>query len=77
MIYIIPPPLEVCNLSGNNRAGYTGHACAFQKWGVRIEGNERKKPGLMPQHLTSVRAAQLISGAEVIGAEIGSSELIF
>lgn len=37
----------------------------------------RKKPGLMPQHLTSVRAAQLISGAEVIGAEIGSSELIF
>lgn len=37
----------------------------------------RKKPGLMPQHLTSVRAAQLISGAEVKGGEIGSSELIF
>ncbi len=34
----------------------------------------RKKPGLMPQHLTAVRAAQLISGAEVIGDRMGSTE---
>ncbi|MBM4140510.1 MAG: RNA 3'-phosphate cyclase, partial [Nitrospira sp.] len=27
----------------------------------------RKRPGLMPQHLTSVRAAQLLSSAEVVG----------
>ncbi|KAF0216111.1 MAG: RNA 3'-terminal phosphate, partial [Geobacteraceae bacterium] len=27
----------------------------------------RKKPGLMPQHLFSVRAAQLVSAAEVTG----------
>ncbi len=37
----------------------------------------RKKPGLMPQHLTCVKAAQLISGAEVKGDFIGSTELIF
>ncbi len=37
----------------------------------------RKKPGLMPQHLTSVRAAQLLSGAEVIGDQTGSTELLF
>ena len=37
----------------------------------------RKKPGLMPQHLTAVRAAQLISGAEVIGNGTGSTELSF
>ena len=37
----------------------------------------RKKPGLMPQHLTCVRAAQLLSGAEVKGVERGSTELVF
>ena len=37
----------------------------------------RKKPGLMPQHLTCVRAAQLISGAEVKGDQTGSIELLF
>ena len=37
----------------------------------------RKKPGLMPQHLTCVRAAQLISGAEVKGDHAGSTELLF
>lgn len=37
----------------------------------------RKKPGLMPQHLTCVRAMQLISGAEVAGDKIGSSVLVF
>lgn len=37
----------------------------------------RERPGLMRQHLTAVRAAQAISGAEVTGAEIGSMELTF
>jgi len=37
----------------------------------------RKKPGLMRQHLTAVKAARKISGAKVDGAEIGSSRLVF
>ncbi len=37
----------------------------------------RKKPGLMPQHLTSVRAAQLLSRAGVKGDSAGSTELSF
>lgn len=37
----------------------------------------RKKPGLMPQHLTCVRAAQLLSDAEIIGDHTGSTELLF
>jgi RNA 3'-terminal phosphate cyclase (ATP) len=37
----------------------------------------RKKPGLMRQHLTSVRAAAQICDADVRGAEIGSSNIVF
>lgn len=37
----------------------------------------RKKPGLMPQHLTSVKAAQMIADAAVAGDQIGSAELVF
>jgi RNA 3'-terminal phosphate cyclase (ATP) len=37
----------------------------------------RKKPGLAPQHLASVRAAREISGAEVAGDRAGSVELVF
>lgn len=37
----------------------------------------RAKSGLQPQHLMAVRAAGQISGAEVEGATIGSSELTF
>jgi len=37
----------------------------------------RKKPGLLRQHLTAVRAAQAVSGAEVEGASLGSGELHF
>jgi len=37
----------------------------------------RKKPGLMPQHLTCVRAAQLLSYADVKGDLKGSTELVF
>lgn len=37
----------------------------------------RKNPGLQPQHLTGVRAAQAISKADVKGAELGSQKLVF
>ena len=37
----------------------------------------RKKPGLMRQHLTCVKAAALISDAELEGADIGSTRLVF
>lgn len=37
----------------------------------------RKKPGLMRQHLACVRAAEAISGAQVTGAELHSTELVF
>jgi RNA 3'-terminal phosphate cyclase (ATP) len=38
---------------------------------------KRKKPGLMRQHLTCVRAACEVSGGSVDGAEIGSTEIVF
>ncbi len=38
---------------------------------------KRPKPGLKPQHLTSVKALADISGAEVRGARVGSTEIEF
>ena len=43
---------------------------------VNIRAN-REKPGLMRQHLTSVKAAAEICDAEVDGAEMGSRALTF
>ena len=45
----------------------------------RIEDvrGRRAKPGLLRQHLTAVRAAMTIAGAEVRGAELRSRELEF
>lgn len=37
----------------------------------------RKRPGLMPQHLTCIRASQMLSDADVKGDYIGSTELFF
>ena len=37
----------------------------------------REKPGLLRQHLTAVKAAAEVSGADVRGAELGSRELTF
>jgi RNA 3'-terminal phosphate cyclase (ATP) len=37
----------------------------------------RKKPGLMRQHLTAVEAAAKVCSAEVEGAALGSSRLVF
>lgn len=46
---------------------------------IRIENIRagRQKPGLMRQHLACVKAAQTISEAEVSGAEVGATELVF
>ncbi len=43
---------------------------------VNIRGG-RKKPGLRPQHLTSVQACASVCGARVVGAELGAKELTF
>lgn len=37
----------------------------------------RPKPGLMPQHLTAVRAVAAMTGAAVSGDRFGSTELVF
>ena len=37
----------------------------------------RRKPGLLPQHLSAVRAAAVIAGAVVSGDRLGSTELSF
>ena len=42
----------------------------------RIRAN-RPKPGLMRQHLTAVQAAAAVSGAQVVGAEVGSETVEF
>src|SRR5262245_11938020 len=41
-----------------------------------IRGN-RRKPGLLRQHLTAVEAAAAVGGAEVQGAVIGGGTLVF
>ncbi len=55
-----------------------GLSCLFNKpfriFNIR---KGRKKPGLMPQHLTCVKAAQLLSDAKVSGDYKGSTELLF
>ncbi len=50
----------------------TGHG--FRLFNIR---KGRKKPGLMPQHITCVKAASEISSADVSGTETGSTELMF
>src|SRR5215210_615466 len=44
---------------------------------IRNVRARRSKPGLMRQHLVAVQAAARIGGAQVTGAEIGSSMLTF
>jgi len=55
-----------------------GLSCLFRKpFRMHQIRKGRKKPGLMPQHLTCVSAARLISGATVEGDMPGSTELSF
>ena len=37
----------------------------------------RKKPGLKPQHLRTIKILKIVANAKVIGAELGSTELKF
>ena len=50
----------------------TGHAFRIHD----IRGG-RKRPGLMRQHLTALRAAARIGNARVEGDELGSTQVIF
>ena len=50
----------------------TGRACR-----IRDIRKGRRKPGLAAQHLTAVRAAARLCGAEMQGARMGSEELQF
>jgi RNA 3'-terminal phosphate cyclase (ATP) len=75
----------VIEIDGNYREGggqilrtSLSLSCLFQKpfriFNIR---KGRRNPGLMPQHLTCVRAAQLISNGELKGDKQGSTELLF
>src|SRR5438445_13101790 len=46
----------------------------FQMNNIRAR---RRRPGLQPQHLMSVRAAAAVSQAKVAGAARGSGDLVF
>jgi RNA 3'-terminal phosphate cyclase (ATP) len=46
----------------------------FRIYNVRAR---REKPGLRQQHLTAVKAAALIGGAQVDGAALGSQQFTF
>ena len=48
--------------------------CPLKLFNIR---KGRKKPGLMPQHITCVNAAAVITHAQVSGNEKGSTELTF
>ena len=43
---------------------------------IRIRNN-RPKPGLAAQHLTGISAVGELCGAEVVGLEKGSTEIVF
>jgi RNA 3'-terminal phosphate cyclase (ATP) len=53
-------------------------SCVFER-PIEITNirRSRKKPGLMPQHLTAVKAAATVSNAGVEGAELSSTKLRF
>ena len=51
--------------------------CLGQPFRIFNIRSTRRRPGLQPQHLAAVKAAQAISGAEVKGDEKNSQELVF
>jgi len=51
--------------------------CTGQPFHIQNLRKNRKKPGLRPQHLVAVHAAQQIGKAEISGDTIGSEELVF
>jgi RNA 3'-terminal phosphate cyclase (ATP) len=59
------------------RSALTLSMCTGNPMRLRNVRAKRRNPGLMLQHLTAVQAASAISGAEVEGATVGSSQLSF
>ncbi|MCR9246870.1 MAG: RNA 3'-terminal phosphate cyclase [bacterium] len=59
------------------RSALTLSGCTGQPFVIRNIRGARRKPGLMRQHLTCVLAAQQITDADVLGAEVGSQMLTF
>jgi RNA 3'-terminal phosphate cyclase (ATP) len=59
------------------RTALTLSMCTGQPMRIRNIRAKRKNPGLMRQHLTAVQASAAISGAQVEGAQVGSTELHF
>ncbi len=51
--------------------------CLQRPFQIRRIRQARRRPGLQPQHLAAVRAAALVGGAEIEGAEPGSTDLLF
>lgn len=76
-------PLPILQLSGESGGGQLLRSALslsmvtgkpFRMNRIRAK---RSKPGLMRQHLVCVKAAAEICGAEVVGAELGATELEF
>ncbi|WP_237060295.1 RNA 3'-terminal phosphate cyclase [Microbulbifer sediminum] len=59
------------------RSALTLSTCLGEPVRIRNIRAGRRKPGLMRQHLVCLHAAQAISGAQVTGDELGSTEVTF
>ena len=59
------------------RSALTLSICTGRPICIKNIRAKRKNPGLMRQHLTAVQAAAAVSGAEVNGASVGSTQLGF
>jgi RNA 3'-terminal phosphate cyclase (ATP) len=51
--------------------------CTGQAFRLHHIRAKRSKPGLMRQHLACVNAARVVCSAEVVGAELGATEIAF
>jgi RNA 3'-terminal phosphate cyclase (ATP) len=77
-----PIALEIDGAMGEGggqvlRSALTLSICTGKAFRITRIRAARKKPGLQRQHLTAVRAARDICGAQVTGDEIGSTTLTF
>lgn len=75
-------PIQINGSTGEGggqvlRSALTLSMLTGRPFAIRRIRSRRRKPGLLRQHLTAVRAAQAVCGAEVTGDAIGSMELSF
>ena len=59
------------------RTSLTLSLCFNRPFRIRHIRARRKKPGLQPQHLVAVTAAAAVGHAEVHGAALGATEILF